>query len=136
MRIAILLPFLVSACAGQSSNPAESAEEFGARLQNHRAPSLTEVEPLERALEKMACIGKLDRWKRSYAFSIPARTVDETHIDFELKRAGRAGVEPGIERTFPGAFLGNDDTPTKMAAGRFDRRTGQIALDYCGENLG
>lgn len=106
------------------------------RIQEYPAPSLAAVEPLERALKEIECIGNLDRWKRRYAFSLPSRIVDETIIDFQLKEAGRAGIQPGIEQTFPGAFIGNDDTPTKIASGHFDRRTGRVTLEMCGENFG
>lgn len=137
MKMAIYLAFAATACSSQPANNAsESLEEFSERLRNHPAPSVSAVAALEQGLAKIECVGPLDQWQRQYAFSVRTTTVDETVIDFELKQAGRAGITSSLIRTHPGAFLGNDDTPTKMAAGQYDTRSGKITLDFCGENVG
>lgn len=116
-------------------------DEFGAKLADYPKPPYQIIDQIESRLEGKPCFGKLDGWHRTYGYDVrqapdrklPVRyLVDERHIllNFREVRPGAGGRELGA----PGGFV--DDSPVRVAFGRYDRAIGKVWIDYCGANFG
>jgi hypothetical protein len=137
MRVSSALFLLLVSCDSKPAAPPpkETLTQFEARIDASPKPSAALIESIEHQLARNPCIGSLSNWNRQYAYGLPTRQVDETRIDFLLKKAGRFGVVSGRLIVNPGATLGIDDTPVKMVWGTFDRKTQVMKVEFCGDNF-
>ena len=137
MKVApALLLLQISCSAHQPAKPKlESLDKFIARLEAYPKPPDSLIDQVEKLLQQQPCIKDLSRWNRQYAYALPSRQVDETHIWFKLRRSGKFGIVSGRQVDFPGATEGIDDTPVDMAWGSFNRRSGELLVKFCGANV-
>jgi len=138
MRIvpALLLPLALLACTTEESAPAnETLNQFIERVEAHSKPNPDLIDSIERRLAGQPCIGDISSWDRQYTYALPSRQVDESVIEFVLRKAGRYGVAAGRRIDIPGATVTIDDTPVKMVFGKFERKTGNLRIEFCGDNV-
>jgi hypothetical protein len=124
--------------AGADKSLAELTKEHLDWTKRQPRPTDKDVHRIEVLLRNVPCIGRLDRWARSYSIKerIPSQTLYPDMIDFSLKEAGRFGVNAGVQITEPSASVQVDDTPIKMAWGDYEISTGKITFAFCGQNTG
>lgn len=128
MRAALLIPvtlLLASACS-----PERGAEAI---------PPAAQIDRVEAALARSACIGDLDEWERNYRYSRKAGMFfwhsinpDLDVIEMHLRHAGTVAVRPG--RTIVGTSLGSDWPDIRgirAIDGRFRLGNGTLQLGGC-----
>lgn len=101
-------------------------------------PAQRIVDRIEALLAGQQCVGRLDRWSRSYAYHYDPRTGNlyDKIIDFHLEEAGSRGIRAGRHVTGPTRWMWVDDRPIKMATGDYDVTEGRLRIAYCGDNMG
>lgn len=141
--IAALLTQTVGSCGEPSSSrndlpdgiTPEMAERYE-RIANHRKPSGGLVDAVEVQVARDRCVGDLNRWERLYSFGLnDIREVDETKILFHYRQAGVYGFQAGRKVTTPAAWVNLDDRDYALVSGSFDRPSGKLVIDFCGQNL-
>jgi hypothetical protein len=115
----------------------------GCDYQSGPLPNNADVARVDRALSQVPCIGKPELWQREYQYRTTLRNLpvslwwlDRNTIDFHLTKAGEfadAGVHPKTPDP-PFARI-VDDTPTDLAWGSYNLRSGRLQMDFCGPNF-
>ena len=138
------LAILLTACgreastANRSANQTNMEEAYATWAAGQPRPQGRIVERIESMLAMQPCIGRRDRWSRTYAFDYDfgTRIVHDHIIAFHLEEAGSSGVRPGRQVTEPYSWVNLDDRPIRMADGDFDVSDGQLRVGSCGDNVG
>jgi hypothetical protein len=100
-------------------------------------PSQQMVERIEALLAKEPCVGRLDRWSRSYAYNgRMSGGVYLNIVDFHLEEAGTFGIQPGRHITAPNSWVAIDDRPIRVVSGDYDLGENRLRIAFCGENAG
>lgn len=106
-------------------------------------PNLKDVEHLESQLSHEKCIGNLGAWERRYQLQADpndrtsADPAPKSIISFRLRQADSSyGIYAGRSLVPSTPTFGDeiDDTPVKMAWGKFDAASGRLSLEFCGLN--
>jgi len=123
---------------GQRPTDRELKERYDAWASQQPRPPRQVVDRIEALLAKEPCIGALNQWSRTYAYDEDMNTniLYPGIIAFDLKAAGKFGIEPGLHLTEPNSWFGIDDTPIKMAWGNYEVVSDKLAIGFCGNNLG
>jgi hypothetical protein len=139
--LGLLIACLAISCGGHDTPPATQEDLALERKYKEWAaqqprPSSKLVNHIEAVLANEPCVGKLDRWSRSYAFNrLPAKTVDTGIVDFYLE-TGRGDVKVGRHITEPDSWVNLDDRDIVIVAGDYDVKEDRIRIGFCGNNLG
>jgi len=121
----------------QQSQTQPPTQSFVSLLKSQPRPSEDLVHHVETLLAAIHCVGDIGHWSRSYAYDfMPERMIDTGIVDFQLKDAGRFGVKPGVQITYPDAWLNIDDGPYRVVSGDYDVREDRIRIAFCGNNMG
>jgi len=142
MRSVFYLACALAACGNSASTKAPRTEQQRVETWYHEwaakqaRPSPQLVDHIEALLVRERCIGDLNRWSRSYAYSmLPERIVDTSIVQFHLEMLGGEGVKPGRQITAP--FLPNlDDRRIKVADGDYDLKDKRVRVGFCGNTFG
>ncbi|QNN65247.1 hypothetical protein H9L12_00935 [Sphingomonas rhizophila] len=106
------------------------------RITSHRKPSVELIDAVEAQVARDRCVGDLKRWERLYSFGLDdRREVDETKVLFHYRQAGVYGFKAGRKVTKPAEWVNPDDRDYALAFGSFDRQSGNLVIDFCGQNL-
>lgn len=135
---------LLAACgreavtANRSADEADLESRYAAWAAAQPQPPAAVVDRIETMLAGRPCIGRLDRWSRTYAFDYDngTRRVDDHIIMFHLEEAGTSDVRPGRRVTEPNSWVNLDDRPIRMVDGDFDVSDGRLRIGFCGDNVG
>ena len=102
-------------------------------------PRQADVDRLEAAAVKHACIGGLDGWERNYRFAMSKRVfwpqsnhANQDVIDFHYRRAGTIEIAPARNLIALGAN-GDwpDSSPIRTVDGSFTISTGRLTVARC-----
>jgi hypothetical protein len=131
------LAILLTACGSEDLTANRSTVEVNEELVNMDAalawaaaqprPPAHIVDRIENLLASQPCIGRLDRWLRTYAFD-----DDRQIIAFHLEEAAPTGVRPGRQVTYPYSWDNLGEGPVGVV-GDFDLADGQLRFASCGE---
>ncbi len=113
-------------------------EKHAAWARKQPRPPLRIVDRMEELLQQGPCVGRLDRWSRSFAYNydIPRKTLYPKIVDFHFEEAGKFGVQRGRHITEPNSWVNIDDRPIKMVWGDYDVKEDRIRIAFCGNNVG
>jgi hypothetical protein len=116
----------------------EIKEQYDVWASRQPRPPRQVVDRIEALLAKEPCIGALGQWSRTYAYDedMQTNTLYPDIVDFDLKAAGKFGVEPGLHLTEPNSWVAIDDRPIKMAWGDYKVANNQLTIGFCGSNVG
>lgn len=106
-------------------------------------PDRSEIVRVEKALSGTTCIGPVGAWERVYryhltpnVFAVALSRLDRKVVDFKLLRAGKfARVGQTLLPPYPPLAFELDDTPTDVAWGSFNLRSGKLRMKFCGSNI-
>jgi len=138
VKAIVLLALVVAACGHKqtTANKDDKVQVFSRWLETLPKPPNALLNSVERKLAGRPCVGRLDDWDRQYTYSLtPHRQLDVSTVKFKLRQAGRFRVVPGRRTGFPEETGGIDDTPIRMAWGKYDVGTQQLHVNFCGDNV-
>ena len=115
----VLLVLALTACSHHTEDP---------------MPDPQAVRRIEDLLTLQPCIGRLDRWHRSYFYPGSRKKSFEGVIMFDLKEAGKYGKVAGTETLSAGGTHELDHRPMLIASGSYDIARDTLIVNYCGVN--
>ena len=152
IRVAFAAGFLsFGGCAEDGrhrrAREAELAREVGRLasieecISTHPLPSAHIIDKLEAHLAKQPCVGRLDKWERTYFHGLTGdrSKVDGNKVEFSLREAGRYDFKAGHHVVRPDddrAIWFPDDRPYQYASGIYDVATRQLKLRSWTQHLG
>lgn len=95
-------------------------------------PPVSEVATIEAVTSKSACVGRLDRWHRVFAFQQRGFRINRGVISVTYIQAGHHGLAAGRVITEPGWQTMIDDSQHRAAGGDYDRTTRRFSEWTCG----
>jgi len=145
MRTSLVLSAACALMSCQKAAPSPAREtdvhrmvrEYEAWAAQQPRPGEQMVDRVETLLAQESCIGRLDRWSRTYGFAmLPERTIDTGIVKFHLEEAGAHDVVPGRRITEPDSWINLDDRRIRIAFGDYDLREDRVRIAFCGNNVG